>query len=149
MLIKKTNTGFTLIELLIVVVILGLLAAIAVPNYMNNVTRSRRADARSALMQNAQYMERFLTENNRYDINLAGGAPVLPFLVTPNGATGAAIDYNLSFPAAPTATTFTIQAVPRSGGKMNGDACGTYVINNAGARSNVGNTLSVDDCWTK
>ncbi|BBB65636.1 pilus biosynthesis protein [Undibacterium sp. YM2] len=149
MLIKKSEAGFTLIEILIVVVILGILAAISVPAYTDNVRRSRRADARSVLTQNAQFMQSFMTANDRYD-KMRDNTPVaLPMLVSPVGATGSNIDYDISFTIAPTATTFSVRAVPRAGGRMAADGCGTYAINESGARSNVGNTLSVDTCWTK
>ncbi|MFZ6735500.1 type IV pilin protein [Undibacterium sp. Ji42W] len=149
MLIKKSEAGFTLIEILIVVVILGILAAISVPAYTDNVKRSRRADARSVLTQNSQFMQSFMTANDRYD-KMRDNTPVaLPMLVSPVGATGSNIDYDISFVAAPTATAFSIQAVPRAGGRMNGDACGSYIINQVGARSNASNTLSTDTCWTK
>ncbi|MFZ6642152.1 type IV pilin protein [Undibacterium sp. TC4M20W] len=149
MLIKKSEAGFTLIEILIVVVILGILAAISIPAYTDNVRRSRRADARSVLTQNVQFMQSFMTANDKYNVMRDGTAVALPMLVSPVGATGSNVDYDISFTIAPTATTFSVRAVPRAGGRMATDGCGTYAINESGARSNVGNTLSVDTCWTK
>jgi type IV pilus assembly protein PilE len=67
--------GFTLIELLIVVAIVGIIAAIAYPSYLDQVRRARRADAQAVLTQNAQLMERFFTENGRYDQDVDGNAP--------------------------------------------------------------------------
>lgn len=55
------NQGFTLIELMIVVAILGIIAAIAYPSYMDSVMRSQRADAVTTLSRLASEQERFYT----------------------------------------------------------------------------------------
>ncbi len=63
--------GFTLIELMIAVAIVGILAGIAYPSYVNHVKKSRRADATVALLGLANAMERRYTETNSY-CNAAG-----------------------------------------------------------------------------
>ncbi len=67
----KNTWGFTLVELVIVITIIGILAAIAVPAYNESVTKARRADAQSALMDIMAKQERYFTENNTYTTNLA------------------------------------------------------------------------------
>lgn len=64
--LPKYNRGFTLIELMIAVVVIGILASIAVPAYLDYVLRAKRAEAKSALSLAAQRMERCYTENNTY-----------------------------------------------------------------------------------
>ncbi len=66
----KSNRGITLIELLIVIVIVGILAAIAVPVYTNYMQRARRADAKTALEQLRASQEMFRAEKGSYSINL-------------------------------------------------------------------------------
>jgi prepilin-type N-terminal cleavage/methylation domain-containing protein len=90
--------GFTLIELMIVVVVIGILAAIAYPSYQEHVRKARRADAQTALLELAQFMERHYTANGKY-LTSANAAPTLPFSEAPKDGTGKY--YDLSFASAP------------------------------------------------
>lgn len=58
--------GFTLLELMVTVAIVAVLAAIAFPSYQEQMRKSRRADAKQALLEVAQNMEKYFTENARY-----------------------------------------------------------------------------------
>ena len=64
--------GFTLLELMIVVVIIGILMAIAVPSYQGYVLRSHRTDAHSSLLDIAARQERFVAQRNTYTTDIAG-----------------------------------------------------------------------------
>ncbi len=132
--------GFTLIELMIVVAIVGILTAVALPSYQNYVRDSNRAAAKAILYENAQFMEQFYTENSRYDQDLATNAVAIPIAQSPR--TGAA-QYVISLQAVANAT-FTLQAVPA--GSMVGDACGTLTLANTGLQGAGGN---VANCWNR
>lgn len=67
----RRQAAMTLIELLITVAVLGILAAIAVPSYLEYVRQARRADAESILMKAVQFLERTYTTRNCY--NWGGG----------------------------------------------------------------------------
>ena len=128
--------GFTLIEVMIVVAVVAILAAIALPSYQDSVRKARRADAKGALTYVAQLMERRNTERNSYaSATLGTGAADLYPAITENKHYTLALS-NL------TATTFTITATPSSA--QSADPCGTYTLTHAGIR---GAALAVDQCW--
>lgn len=138
--------GFTLVELMITIVIIAIITAIAYPSYRDNARRGDRAEARGALLENAQFMERVFTEQNGYD---KAASASLPRTVTPANATGTQIKYQITIKAN-TATTFTLQAEPKNGATS--DYCKTLTVNNLGQKSVDGtptNGMTADTCWIK
>lgn len=140
---KTRSKGFTLIELMIVVAIVAILAAIAYPSYQEHVRKGRRADAKAALMENAQFMERFYTENFDYKEDKDGNPPALP--VTKSPADAASPFYNISFSSGPASNSFTLQAVPQS--DQTKDRCGTLTLDHAGKKGILATDISVSECW--
>ena len=142
--LSRKTAGFTLIEVMIVVAIVGILAAVAYPSYQEHVRKTKRADAQSALMELAQFMERYYTANGRY-LTSTNAAPTLPFTEAPKD--GASKSYDLAFAASsPTANSYTLQATPKN--SMAGDKCGTLTLTNTGAKGQaVGATMA--DCWRR
>ncbi len=67
----NNSSGFTLVELIIVITIIGILAAIAIPAYNNSMTQTRRSDGQGALLDIMGKQERYYTENNSYTTDLA------------------------------------------------------------------------------
>jgi type IV pilus assembly protein PilE len=144
----SNNRGFTLIELLITVGIVGILVSVAWPSYQESIAKSRRADARGQLIESAQFMQRYYSQNDRFDRDLAGVTVSLPVSLStvPRGAGPGAESYLISFTSPPTISTFSIDAVPRVGGPMASDACGIFSLTSTGARS-VSGTRSLTECW--
>ena len=64
--------GFTLIEIMIVVAVVAIIAAIAIPQYRDYVIRAKRADAKRALLEAAQFLERNYTANGCYNYGAPG-----------------------------------------------------------------------------
>ncbi len=75
---SRRNWGFTLVEMLIVVAIMGVLAAIAIPAYSKYAQRSRRSDAVNAIEHAAALEERYYFQNNKYGDSAALGVTVSP-----------------------------------------------------------------------
>ncbi|WP_081730558.1 type IV pilin protein [Zestomonas thermotolerans] len=63
---KPVQSGFTLIEVMIVVVIIGILAAIAYPSYDEYVKRANRSEGQALLNDAAARQERYFAQNNAY-----------------------------------------------------------------------------------
>src|SRR5437667_3395830 len=120
--------GFTLIELLIACVILAILAAIALPSYQNQVHKSRRTDAKSALLGAAGQMERYFTERGTYATATLGSGGVY--------ANHSESSYYTLTLANLTATTYTLQAAPA--GAQVGDPCGTMTYTDASVKGVTG-----------
>ena len=72
----KKQRGFNLIELMIVVVIVAIIASIAYPSYRDQMRKTRRSDAQSALLDAAARMERHYTQFGRYSGTLANSGIV-------------------------------------------------------------------------
>jgi type IV pilus assembly protein PilE len=66
MLNRKFSSGFSIIELLIVVAVIGILAAVAIPAYHNHVMRSRQADAYHNLLDIKAAQEMYYSMYNAY-----------------------------------------------------------------------------------
>ena len=60
------QTGFTLIELMITIVIIGVIAAIALPSYQSSVRKSKRTEAKTELLQVMARQEQYFSETRKY-----------------------------------------------------------------------------------
>lgn len=132
--------GFTLIEVMIVVAIVAILAAIALPSYNEYIRRGHRADARAGLLQAQQWLERAATATGVYPTSL-------PASLTWSG--DGTKRYDIALAAGATNAAFTLTATPK--GAQVGDKCGTYTLTHTGLRGANGVTSGaiVTECWGK
>lgn len=120
----KKHTGFSLMELLITITIIGILAAIAYPAYTDYLNRTRRSDARVALMNLATYLEHYYTENNSYT-----GATVAGLGLSSTSPEGF---YTITISAI-AATSYTLTATP-TGAQAGDTTCPTLTLTNTNVK---------------
>lgn len=138
----STQHGFTLIELMIVVVIIAIISAIAVPAYRNHVIKANRASAESFMMQIANTQEQYKLDARSYAQQWAvGGTPSTLNLTAP-GDVQRNYTISLSVNNAPgSAPWYTITAAPTA--SQADVSCGTIAIDNLGNKGSLCTSANV------
>jgi len=132
--LPRRAQGFTLTEMVVAVAIAAILAFVAIPSYQETLRKSRRADAKVALEDLANRLERYYADKNTYV-----GA-TLSSSTSPQGY------YTLSL-AVPDATHFTITATRVPTGPQASDAkCGDFTLDQNGNQG-VTVTGAAAECW--
>ncbi len=153
---QRNARGFTLLELLVSVAIVAILAKVAYPIYTQSILKSRRTEAKNALLDLAAREERYFSTANQYTTSASAlgygsaatvtAANPLPVLA------GNVAYYNLSVqvpdpnaPAASTAPSFRATATA-VGTQVKDTRCGNFTLTQAGVQGMSG-TDSVGNCW--
>lgn len=137
----RNQRGFTLIELLIVIVVIGILAAIAIPNYRDYVVRSNRSEAIIALTELANLEEKFFSDQLRYTTTV--GLLSYP-TVSPNNL----YQFNIASSAA---VGYTLTATPIGQQLAEDDTCQQFSLNSFGQRraEDSGGNDTSQRCWNR
>jgi type IV pilus assembly protein PilE len=130
--IVKKNKGFTLVELLVVVAIMGLLVAIALPSYRRSVLKSHRADAQISLSSLATQQEKFYFRTNNYADDFSD-------IVNDVSASIVTIDsdeayYTITLDAPADLRSWSMTAVPQ-GDQADDLACAEITLTSLGAKT--------------
>jgi len=134
--------GFTLIEVMIVVVVIALLAAIAIPSYSSYMLKSRRVDGVSFLTEVASEQIRFSSENNRFATTMAElgyGEDA-----TANSEEGF---YTVSIATSNGNQSYVLTATPVASGPQANDAECAVLTLNSSKQKTVSGTGTPADCW--
>lgn len=135
---RARQHGITLMELMVVLAIVGILSAIAIPAYRQHVVRVTRTDAKRDLMNIAQRLERCFTRSNDYEDDGSGADCVTLPQANPEGT------YQVSGEL--TTRTFTLTATPL-GGQASDAQCGAFTLNQLGQQGITG-TGTAEGCWS-
>jgi type IV pilus assembly protein PilE len=147
--------GFTLVELLMVITIIGLLAAIAIPSYSNYMVRAKRQGAAQMLLTVASRQEQFFMDNKTY----ADGLDDLGYSAATFGTddNGEAVAYNhssaryvflveaVTTTAGGTVTAYRAKATPAGAQEDNDTDCAVLQIDNTGKQAATGPKGAA--CW--
>lgn len=142
--VHRRRSGFTLLELMIVLLVMGVLAALAITSYSRYGFRARRADGQKLLMAIASAEERYFAQHNAYaDLTTIG------YSTTAN-ATSEAGYYTASVSVSTintvAAQAFTATATPVPGGAQARDTCAALTVTDTGAKGSTGTTKN-GTCW--
>ena len=135
----RKMAGVNLLELMIVVVVVGILAAVAYPNYRDFTDRAKRNEAKAILLEIAQTQERYYLQNNTYGslVDLGYGGPTI---TTDSGAYTVVVGPNPNF-----AVNYSAVANYNLGGNEAGK-CQWFSIDGRGSKAS-GDGYA--DCWTR
>lgn len=139
---RLTTPGWSLLELTVVLLIVGVLASLAWPQYHSHLRRGHRATAQAALLEAQHFMERHYAVHGRYT-TAVGLAPSLPARLQAVPAESGA-RYRLALHAV-TPVSYELRAHPL--GDMAGDACGSLTLHSSGAKGRTGHGATVAQCW--
>ena len=146
---RHKQRGVTLIELVVVIMIIGILAAVAVPSYRNYVVRSQRADAKDALLALASQQEKHYLQCNTYADNIAN-APSCDDSELQGADTSENGWYDLAIVDPTDATQFNLTATAINGENQFQDTeCRTFSVNDRGIRTALdsGGADNTEECW--
>jgi type IV pilus assembly protein PilE len=132
----KSSSGFTLIELMIVVAIIAIFAAIAIPSYSKYIVASHRTEAQAAMLNLAQFLE------SKYNASFSYPDPTDTGTAAAISNISSQVDdfYTITVTIPTSLQSYTITASPTTA--QRDTTCGTLTLKEDGAK-----TPTTSGCW--
>jgi len=139
-----SSRGFTLVELMVTIVVAAILAAIAIPGYTNQIRKSRRTEARNAVLDAAAREERFFATRNLYTQTATDlGYASFPATV---GSSYYTLNVQCNDRTCTTGFTVTASLIP-TGPQSKDTACTAFTVNQTGLQTATGSSNASTTCW--
>lgn len=136
------QSGVTLMELLIVVAIMGILASVAYPSYVDHVVRSNRAEAQRELSRLASLQEQYYTDHRTYTTDMKSlGASASPYITESGNYSIAGV---IGSSGGVAGVTFKLTATAKGTQATEDSSCLTLSIDETGQQ-----TATSTTCWEK
>lgn len=141
----RRAAGFTLMEIMVVVIIVGILAAIGLPTYQEAMRKSRRTDARESLMEAASREEQYMLDRSSYTADMTdlgyAADPMISeeqhYSIDRVASAACAVDDD---------NCYVLRATPRASSPQNDDErCKTFTLDSTGAQTATGTDAA--NCW--
>ena len=132
--IMKKAIGFTLLELLIAIAVIGIIASVAYPSYIDNISRANRTEAQRELLKLASLQEQYFIDHREYTADMTKLGVASDPYITDSGL--------YSIDAVIVGVTYTLKATAKGSQISNDASCLTLSVTDTGKK-----TATSSNCW--
>ncbi len=142
------STGFTLVELMIVLVIAAILVSVAIPAYQSQIRKSRRTDAKTALLDLAAREQRYFSVQNSFTASF-GNLGYSAAGTSPASVSVGSGYYNVTVTTAVATPPGFLLTATATGVQTSDTTCNSFTVDNTGLQKayDSGNADNTTNCW--